>query len=167
MQETGIINKFVGIRTGLVEELLGPGISDSRPPDWELLTIEDLLAPTESAMRSGPFGSSLLASEYVDDGVPLLGIDNVYRDHFIDSYRRYITPQRARALRRYRVFPRDIMITVMGTVGRCCVIPDTVGHALSSKHVWTITMDADLYLPELACVQINYQFMGAQPFCST
>ena len=48
------------------------------------------------------------------------------------------------------------MITIMGTVGRCCVVPESVGEALSSKHVWTLTLDPERYLPELACMQVNY-----------
>jgi type I restriction enzyme S subunit len=48
------------------------------------------------------------------------------------------------------------MITIMGTVGRCCVVPDDIGHALSSKHVWTLTFDQSRYSPFLACMQINY-----------
>ena len=107
-------------------------------------------------MRSGPFGSALLSSELVDEGVPLLGIDNVQRERFVADYRRFVTPAKANELRRYRVFPRDLMITIMGTVGRCCVAPLAVDIALSSKHVWTLTLDTDRYLPELACLQMNY-----------
>ena len=48
------------------------------------------------------------------------------------------------------------MITIMGTVGRCCVVPDSIGTALSSKHVWTITLDRERYSPHLACWQMNH-----------
>ena len=48
------------------------------------------------------------------------------------------------------------MITIMGTVGRCCVVPENIGEALSSKHVWTVSLNQDLYSPLLACLQINY-----------
>jgi len=48
------------------------------------------------------------------------------------------------------------MITIMGTVGRCCIVPDDVGKALSSKHVWTLTVDEERYSPLLACLQINH-----------
>jgi type I restriction enzyme S subunit len=44
----------------------------------------------------------------------------------------------------------------MGTVGRCCVVPDDIGIALSSKHTWTISLDQNVYSPYLACLQINY-----------
>ncbi len=48
------------------------------------------------------------------------------------------------------------MITIMGTVGRCCLVPTNIGKALSSKHVWTLTFDKSLYSPYLACLQFNY-----------
>ncbi len=150
-----VIAKLAATRVGLMGERLSPGMSTSPPPGWGVTQIGDLLGHREPAMRSGPFGSTLLASELVDEGIPLLGIDNVGRERFVKDYHRFITPAKAQDLRRYRVFPRDIMITIMGTVGRCCVVPTGVGEAISSKHVWTLTLDSERYIPELACVQIN------------
>ena len=150
-----IIAKLTVTRLGLMRKQLAPGMSTSPPPGWEILSIEELLGDHDPAMRSGPFGSALLASELVEEGVPLLGIDNVQPERFVANYRRFVTPAKAYELRRYRVFPRDLMITIMGTVGRCCIVPETVGNALSSKHVWTLTLDPARYLPELACVQVN------------
>lgn len=151
----GIITKLTVARLGIMCEQLKPGMSMSPPPGWQVSSIEELLGPADPAMRSGPFGSALLASELVDEGVPLLGIDNVQPERFIANYRRFVTPTKAHELRRYRVFPRDLMITVMGTVGRCCVVPEVIDNALSSKHVWTVTLDPERYLPELACLQVN------------
>ncbi len=150
-----IIAKLTVARLGLMREQLAPGMSMSPPPGWEMLSIEELLGHHDPAMRSGPFGSALLASELVEEGVPLLGIDNVQPERFVADYRRFVTAAKAHELRRYRVFPRDLMITIMGTVGRCCIVPETIGNALSSKHVWTLTLDPARYLPELACVQVN------------
>ena len=151
-----VIAKLTVTRVGLLHEQLAPGMSMSPPPEWEVFRIEELLGHRDPAMRSGPFGSTLLASELVREGVPLLGIDNVRREQFVADYHRFVTPAKAHELRRYRVFPRDLMITIMGTVGRCCVVPSSVGEALSSKHVWTLTLDPERYLPELACLQMNY-----------
>ena len=151
-----VIAKLTVTRIGLLNEQLAPGMSPSPPPEWEVFRIEELLGHRDPAMRSGPFGSTLLASELVREGVPLLGIDNVRREQFVANYHRFVTPAKAHELRRYRVFPRDVMITIMGTVGRCCVVPDSVGEALSSKHVWTLTLNPERYLPELACLQVNY-----------
>jgi type I restriction enzyme S subunit len=109
-------------------------------------------------MRSGPFGSELRKSELVPEGegVPLLGIDNVQVDQFVRVYRRFVRPDRIEPLRRYAVRPGDVLVTIMGTVGRSCVVPRDIGQALSSKHIWALTLDPDRYLPLLASLQLNH-----------
>ncbi len=51
---------------------------------------------------------------------------------------------------------RDVIITIMGTVGKCAVVPVGISTALSSKHLWTMTFDQSVILPELVCWQLNY-----------
>ncbi|MCG8421621.1 MAG: restriction endonuclease subunit S [Proteobacteria bacterium] len=108
------------------------------------------------AMRSGPFGSDLRKAELVDEGIPLLGIDNIGVGRFVADFKRYIRPSKYLELQRYAALPGDVMITIMGTVGRSCLVPDDLGPALSSKHVWALTFDRERYLPELASLQFNY-----------
>jgi type I restriction enzyme S subunit len=126
------------------------------PKHWTIEPIGHLLGPLDPAMRSGPFGSALLKHELVESGVPLLGIDNVHVDQFVSDFRRFVTPAKAVELSRYRVRPADVMITIMGTVGRSCLVPEDIGHALSSKHVWTLTFDDARYRPYLASLQLNH-----------
>lgn len=126
------------------------------PKPWTIEPIGRLLAPVDPAMRSGPFGSALLKHELVESGVPLLGIDNVHVDKFVSDFRRFVTPAKAAELYRYRVRPADVMITIMGTVGRSCLVPQDIGLALSSKHVWTLTFDDGRYRPYLASLQLNH-----------
>lgn len=123
---------------------------------WPKTTVGELLASTSYPMRSGPFGSALLKSELTPEGVPFLGIDNVQVERFVPTYRRFVSQEKYRELARYTVFPGDVMVTIMGTVGRCCVVPSDIGTAISSKHVWTLTLDADRYSPDLLAWQINH-----------
>jgi type I restriction enzyme S subunit len=126
------------------------------PRTWEVAPVGELLADVEPAMRSGPFGSELRKSELAPEGVPLLGIDNVQVDSFVRAYRRFVRPDRFMLLGRYAVRPGDVLVTIMGTVGRSCVVPHDVGEALSSKHIWTLTLDHGRYLPLLASLQFNH-----------
>lgn len=173
-QTEALIAKQQLIRTGLMQDLLTKGIDkhgnlrsetthvfkDSPlgriPVEWDVKELKSLLADVDPAMRSGPFGSALLKEELAEAGIPLLGIDNVLPEEFVSDYKRFVPPKKAEQLRRYLVRPRDLMITIMGTVGRCCVVPDDIGKALSSKHVWTISIDQAKYSPYVACFQINY-----------
>jgi type I restriction enzyme S subunit len=126
------------------------------PRAWDVAPMAELLADVEPAMRSGPFGSELRKAELAPEGVPLLGIDNVQVDHFVRTYRRFVRPDRIGPLRRYAVRPGDVLVTIMGTVGRSCLVPDDIGEALSSKHIWTLTLDAQRYVPLLASLQLNH-----------
>ena len=172
-----IIAKLQLIKQGLLRDLLTCGIDENGelrpshseaphlykesplgwiPLEWGVRQVSDLLADVEPAMRSGPFGSALLKEELVEVGIPLLGIDNVHVEHFSADYQRFVTPKKFAELSRYSVRPNDLMITIMGTVGRCCLVPEDIGQALSSKHTWTVSLDQELYSPYLAMLQVNY-----------
>ncbi len=117
------------------------------PEEWGVEKLETLLAKIPSAMRSGPFGSALLKHELVEQGIPLLGIDNIFVEKFENKFKRFVTQEKFNELSRYSVRSRDVVITIMGTVGRCCVIPEKTETSLSSKHLWTMTFDVKkLYL---------------------
>lgn len=173
-QTEALIAKQQRIKTGLMQDLLTRGIDEQGnlrseethqfkdspigriPIEWTVEDIQSLLADVDPPMRSGPFGSSLLKDELVESGVPYLGIDNVFPERFVRDYKRFVSPRKAKQLHRYHVRPGDLMITIMGTVGRCCVVPNDIGEALSSKHVWTISLNKLHYSPYIACIQINY-----------
>lgn len=171
-----VIAKLKQVRAGLLHDLLTRGLDEYGqlrdpiahpeqfqdsplgriPREWEVLTIEALLTRVPNALRSGPFGSALLKQELKESGIPLLGIDNVHIERFVADYTRFVDDDKFVELKRYAVRAGDVMITIMGTVGRCCVVPDSIGTALSSKHVWTITLDRARYSPHVACWQMNF-----------
>ena len=50
-------------------------------------------------------------------------------------------------LKKYAVRPLDVLITVMATIGRCCVVPEDIETAILTKHVYRITVNRALIEP--------------------
>jgi Type I restriction modification DNA specificity domain len=129
--------------------------SESRR-QWKNTTVAAIAAKHENAIRTGPFGSDLLHSEFVESGIPVLGIDNAVANRFRWVERRYIAPEKFSGLQRFRVFPGDVMVTIMGTVGRVAIAPADLPESISTKHLCVITCDTKQVLPNFLWATLLY-----------
>lgn len=135
----------LGILDALPREIFLDCFADTAAP---LKSVDEVALPRPGSIRTGPFGSQLLHSEFVESGIAVLGLDNVVSNRFRWERRRYITLEKYEQLKRYTVAPRDVLISIMGTCGRCVVVPEGIPTSINTKHICAITLDTDKVLPE-------------------
>ncbi|MDC8770938.1 restriction endonuclease subunit S [Roseateles albus] len=89
------------------------------PAHWDVRRLKHLVQDS----IAGPYGSSLTKSMYVSAGYRVYGQQQVIPDDFsLGDY--YISEEKFAEMSRYRVRPDDVLISVMGTIGRAAVIPN-------------------------------------------
>ena len=101
----------------------GSGVAWLRkvPAHWDVKRLKYLVREG----IAGPYGSSLTKSMYVDSGYRVYGQQQVIPDDFsVGDY--YISEAKFGEMSRYRVMPNDILISVMGTIGKAAVVPEEV-----------------------------------------
>lgn len=125
------------------------GSTSKKFQEWPLLDISQIAQKEKNSIRTGPFGSNLRHSEFTTNGsVAVLGIDNVVKNKFEWKEARFISIEKYEELKKFRIYPRDIIITIMGsTFGKSAVVPDGIPLAINTKHLAAITLDESLVNP--------------------
>lgn len=95
------------------------------PKGWVTCTPSDLANDPKNEIVDGPFGSNLKASEYTDEGTPIVRIQNVKRMAFLNKNIKYVTDEKAEFLKRHSFKSGDLLITKLGEpLGLTCIAPE-------------------------------------------
>jgi type I restriction enzyme S subunit len=92
------------------------------PESWNLVNLRDLCANNMGLIQTGPFGSQLHASDYKEDGIPVvnpthLGINTIIEDHLP-----LISQEDAGRLTKHYLLEGDILISRRGDFSRYAYI---------------------------------------------
>lgn len=112
------------------------------PAHWNVVQLKYLVIEG----TSGPYGSSLTKSMYSPSGIRVYGQQQVIPNDFsVGDY--YISEEKFESMRRYEVFPDDILISVMGTVGRVAVVPQDIERGIINPRLVKYKVDKKKLLP--------------------
>jgi type I restriction enzyme S subunit len=122
------------------------------PTDWRVLPVRRLLRARDG-IKIGPFGSQLKLEHMVSAGYKVYGQANVITADFAKGSK-FIDDEKFQGLRECEICPGDLVMTMMGTGGRCAVVPDGAAIGLMDSHLLRLRMDAAI-LPEFAALVID------------
>lgn len=112
------------------------------PAHWEVKRMKHLVREG----IAGPYGSSLTKSMYTMSGYRVYGQQQVIPDNFtVGDY--FISESQFAEMARYRVKPGDVLISVMGTIGRAAVVPTNVEPGIINPRLVLYRVNELLILP--------------------
>lgn len=91
--------------------------------NWQTKKLSEL-SKRKDAVVSGPFGSNLKVSDYINEGVPILRLQNIGKGFFINKDIKYISKIKAEELKYHSFISGDIALAKLGIpIGKTCIIP--------------------------------------------
>jgi type I restriction enzyme S subunit len=85
---------------------------------WRTLSVGDLVDAGAADIQTGPFGTQLKASDYVDDGTPVINVRNIGFGGLKPEKLEFVTEETAERLSSHLLKPRDIVFGRKGAVDR-------------------------------------------------
>ena len=143
-----LITKKKDIKQGAMQELLTgkrrlPGYYNK----WKTDIIPDVLQKQEG-IKIGPFGSQLKKEYLLEDGLyKVYGQENVYTQDFSIG-NRYLNREKFRQLQSCEVRSGDFLISTMGTIGKCAIVPNGICSGIMDSHLIRLRINEQKLMPE-------------------
>lgn len=113
------------------------------PTGWILTKFEELSEAIPNALKAGPFGSALKKEFYVSQGYKIYGQEQVIReDPFYGDY--YIDEERYKVLKSCAVKTGDILISLVGTIGKVLVLPEGIEPGIINPRLVKLSLEKKL-----------------------
>lgn len=114
------------------------------PKGWGWVRIDHIQSYEKYAVKAGPFGSALKKEFYVQDGYKIYGQEQVirgdseYGDYFIDE-------KKFGELSSCSVKPFDVLISLVGTIGKVLVLPEAAKPGIINPRLVKISLNLPFY----------------------
>jgi restriction endonuclease S subunit len=112
--------------------------------EWKTVPLEALAVPQKGAIKIGPFGSPLKKRDLVSSGIHVVGIENVLSGTFDGLGHRFISLEKFQKLRTVEILSGDLLLTMMGTIGKVAVVPDGIKTSIMDSHLLRVRPDQRL-----------------------
>ncbi len=128
--------------------------------DWDIVSFADIAdKKIRWSLTGGPFGSNLKASEYTDEGVRIIQLQNIGDGIFLDDYAIFTSEQKADDLISCNIYPGEIILSKMGDpVARACFVPTIDQRYLMASDGIRLAVDRNRFDKKFVHDYINFTY---------
>ena len=118
-----------------------------------IFRLEELCAAGKSAIVDGPFGANLKREDYLEEGIPVLKIQNIKQDYVVIKKMDYVSEDKYQELRRHSFQKGDIVMTKLGDPLGLSAIVRRLDKGLIVADL--VRIRPDKIDVEFLCIQLN------------
>jgi len=146
-----LIAKKRAIKQGTMHELLKP------KEGWVVKKLGEVAdSNIKWSFSGGPFGSNLKSSDYTEEGIRIIQLQNIGDGSFINDSTVYTSATKADELISCNIYPEEIILSKMGDpVARACIIPNFHDRYLMCSDGIRLSVDKNEYNPYFIYTYIN------------
>jgi type I restriction enzyme S subunit len=89
------------------------------PENWEVKKLGELVS-----LRTGPFGSSVHKSDYINGGIPFINPIHIFNGELFPDPDVTVSPETVSRLSEFQLRTNDIIMGRRGEMGRCAVVQE-------------------------------------------
>ena len=149
----GLLEKWKSEREKLKSEKLlkksfGPKsdpspIIEGVPENWAWVNFDHIAEHSNNALKAGPFGSALKKSDCVEKGFKVYGQEQVIAgNERLVTY--YVNPQKFEHLNACSIKPGDILISLVGTIGKVLVLSQEAEAGIINPRLVKLSIQEDI-----------------------
>lgn len=120
------------------------------------LGLLDIVENPKKDIVDGPFGSNMKSSDYREAGVPVIKLQNIKVNYFLEKNISFVTQKKASELARHSYQAGDIIITKLGDpLGVACIMPESFPKGIIVADLIRLRPDPAKVDTKFLCYQLN------------
>ena len=146
-KQQAIIEKLKEYKLSTITEVVTSGLNQKRemkdshvlsigriPTNWDATKLKYLFGNGDDGLKIGPFGSAMKGKTLES------GLYKIYNQaHLINNdfslNRHYVSEDTFNDLKAYEVKPGDVLFSMMGTIGKCQIMPKGYPKGIMDSHL--------------------------------
>jgi type I restriction enzyme, S subunit len=125
------------------------------PKHWEIKPIKYVLKNSGDGITIGPFGTSIARLDFSKKSeFRIFGQNHAINADFIANPL-YVSEQKFLELKKYEIFPNDVVVSRMGTIGKAVVVPKNTPSGIIHSHLIRIRINPKIITQKFFKFLIN------------
>ena len=128
------------------------------PKHWDLVPLKRCVRLNPDSIKTGPFGSQLLAADMQGEDIKVYNQRTVIDLDFLGGDG-FISFQKFHELKAFEVYPDDVLVTTRGTIGRCAIVPENAERGILHPCLMRIQLDRGKLIERFLALLIQESYL--------